>query len=510
MAGRGRDTTLPAWMTSSVQESLPGSTADKAGIDGGISSSKRKRSSSRSPPSLSSIPKRTNPGNVSGGTTAIPKKSKFSDPSPSSASSLDQPSSVPTSSSVSTNSAPSSIDTKALIAAAMANAAFMHGTQSVPSFASSLLASSSSAGPSTSTAGVSRSARRLYVSNLPAAISENALQSFFNDVLLKVYPHGPGGPYVFGVSLDNAKRFAFLEFTDPYLTSAALALDGISYQNTPLRLRRPHDYNPVTMAPTGGTPVVFDLSQLNIISSQVPNGPNKLFIGGLARQLASSDVISMLEPFGKLKGFHLVADSASGGALSKGYAFAEFADPSVTPIVIQGLNGMEVLGRPLTVKYADPASMMAAAGVGATGLSGPAGQGTAALTGTADGNTPSVSTPLSEYSYNQPPSTTLIGSSSSQLANTNPTRMLRLSNMVSVEELRDDDEYNDILLDVKEELQKFGTVVRIEIPREGKHVGYIFVEFQSVQESMQASKALAGRSFASRIVVVEYIDEISM
>jgi splicing factor U2AF subunit len=335
------------------------------------------------------------------------------------------------------------------------------------------------------------------VSNLPAVVSENALQTFFNDVILKVYRHGPGGPYVFGVSLDNAKRFAFLEFTDPYITSAALALDGISYLSTPLRLRRPHDYNPVTMAATGGSHVVFDLSQLNIISSQVPNGPNKLFIGGLARQLASSDVISMLEPFGKLKGFHLVADSASGGALSKGYAFAEFSDPSVTPIVIQGLNGMEVLGRPLTVKYADPSSMMAAAATAAS----------AALGTAADGSALSTSTPLSEYSYQQAPSTSLIGSSSASTSSSAPTRWLRLSNMVSIEELRDDDEYNDIMLDVKDELRKFGTLTRVVIPRAGSNVGYIFVEFQSVNEAVAASAALSGRSFASRVVVVEYLPE---
>lgn len=50
--------------------------------------------------------------------------------------------------------------------------------------------------------------------------------------------------------------------------------------------------------------------------------------------------------------------------------------------------------------------------------------------------------------------------------NTQPTtEVLCLLNMVTEEELVDDDEYEDIVEDVKEECNKYGCVKSIEIPR---------------------------------------------
>ncbi len=45
------------------------------------------------------------------------------------------------------------------------------------------------------------------------------------------------------------------------------------------------------------------------------------------------------------------------------------------------------------------------------------------------------------------------------------TEILCLLNMVTEDELQDDDEYEEILEDVKEECNKYGLVKSIEIPR---------------------------------------------
>ena len=47
----------------------------------------------------------------------------------------------------------------------------------------------------------------------------------------------------------------------------------------------------------------------------------------------------------------------------------------------------------------------------------------------------------------------------------NPTEVLCLMNMVVAEELNDDEEYEDILEDIREECSKFGPVRSLEIPR---------------------------------------------
>jgi splicing factor U2AF subunit len=60
--------------------------------------------------------------------------------------------------------------------------------------------------------------------------------------------------------------------------------------------------------------------------------------------------------------------------------------------------------------------------------------------------------------------------------------------MVQIHELEIDEEYNEILEDVKEECDKYGTVISLKIPRPmlGEFVmgvGKVFVEFSSIEEA---------------------------
>jgi splicing factor U2AF 65 kDa subunit len=84
------------------------------------------------------------------------------------------------------------------------------------------------------------------------------------------------------------------------------------------------------------------------VSSNVPDSPNKLFMGGLAlpssriksiehywhllsgipSMLTEDQLKPLLMGFGPLKAFNLVKDSLTG--LSKGYAFFEYADNATT------------------------------------------------------------------------------------------------------------------------------------------------------------------------------------
>ena len=80
------------------------------------------------------------------------------------------------------------------------------------------------------------------------------------------------------------------------VTTAALALDGISFKGQTLRLRRPNDY--VAIPPPPGPPVVFRLGDLGLVSSTVPDGPNKVFVGGLPYTLGEPSVKELLEVCG--------------------------------------------------------------------------------------------------------------------------------------------------------------------------------------------------------------------
>ena len=66
---------------------------------------------------------------------------------------------------------------------------------------------------------------------------------------------------------------------------------------------------------------------------------------------------------------------------------------------------------------------------------------------------------------------------------------------MTVDELRDDEEYEDIVDDIREECSRYGIVRSVEIPRpvdgvEVPGVGKVFVEFNSVLDSQKAQQNL--------------------
>jgi len=92
-----------------------------------------------------------------------------------------------------------------------------------------------------------------------------------------------------------------------------------------------------------------------------------------------------------------------------------------------------------------------------------------------------------------------------------PTEVLCLLNMVMPDELTDEEEYEDILEDIREECAKYGEVRSIEIPRPVPGVdvpgcGKVFIEFSTDSECQKAQHALSGRRFSNRVVVTSYFD----
>ncbi|RLN27287.1 hypothetical protein BBJ28_00016893, partial [Nothophytophthora sp. Chile5] len=92
-----------------------------------------------------------------------------------------------------------------------------------------------------------------------------------------------------------------------------------------------------------------------------------------------------------------------------------------------------------------------------------------------------------------------------------PSRIIVLLNMVTPEELEDEEEYADILDDIKGECERFGAVASLVLPRprDGMPaaVGKVFVEFSEVQAAQGAATELHGRGFSNRTVIVEFMDE---
>lgn len=320
---------------------------------------------------------------------------------------------------------------------------------------------------------VSRQARRIYVGNLPLGVTEEGMMEFFNEqIKLKEYTQAEGDPII-AVQINTDKNFAFLEFRSVEETNQGLNLDGIVYHGFALKLRRPRDYVPL--------PTAFD----GIVSSSMTAGivqdtPHKLFVGGLPQYLGEDQVKELLQTFGPLRGFNLVKDSTTG--LSKGYAFCEYADHSVTDKACMGLTGMQLGEKRIVVQRA------------CLGAKNSSGMATGPLM-------------LAQPMLIDP---------SKMMAGVEETEVLCLHNMVLLDDLNDDEEYDEIMEDVREECGKFGTVLSVQIPRPtgGAHddangvsgVGKVYIEFEHKSETVKAMKALSGRTFSGKVVVTSFYD----
>uniref|UniRef100_A0A2P2HZW7 Splicing factor U2AF subunit n=2 Tax=Hirondellea gigas TaxID=1518452 RepID=A0A2P2HZW7_9CRUS len=275
-----------------------------------------------------------------------------------------------------------------------------------------------------------------------------------------------------GVNLD--KNFAFLEFRSIDEATQAIAFDGINFKGQSLKIRRPHDYQPMpgmtehqTLSMPDNVPVIA-----GVVSTVVPDSPNKIFIGGLPNYLNEDQVKELLMSFGQLRAFNLVKDSSTG--LSKGYAFCEYVDVTLTDQAIQGLNGMQLGDKKLVVQRA--------------------------IVGAKNAN-----------AIAQVPVQIQVPGLQLQSSSGPATEVLSLMNMVTADELKDDEEYEDIVDDIREECSRYGIVRSVEIPRpvdgvDVPGVSKVFVEFNSVLDCQKAQQNLTGRKFANRVVVTSYFD----
>ncbi|GMH24117.1 hypothetical protein Nepgr_025960 [Nepenthes gracilis] len=328
-----------------------------------------------------------------------------------------------------------------------------------------------------------RHARRVYVGGLPPTANEQSVATFFSHVMAMIGGNTAGpGDAVVNVYINHEKKFAFVEMRSVEEASNAMALDGIIFENTPVKVRRPSDYNPslaATLGPSQPNPSL-NLAAIGLSPGSAGGleGPDRIFVGGLPYYFTEAQVRELLESFGSLRGFDLVKDKETGN--SKGYAFCVYQDLSVTDIVCQALNGIKMGDKTLTVRRAN--------------------QGT---------------------SQPKPEQESVLLHAQQQIALQKmmlqpgglPTKVVCLTHCVTPDELKDDQEYEDIMDDMRQEGEKFGSLVNVVIPRPGTDgeqlpgVGKVFLEYADVESSTKARAGMNGRKFGgNQVVAVFYLE----
>ncbi|KAK7702805.1 hypothetical protein SLS64_009415 [Diaporthe eres] len=322
----------------------------------------------------------------------------------------------------------------------------------------------------------SRQAKRLVVSNLPPSATEEAISSYFNLQLNGLNVIESTDPCAL-VQLSADRSFALVEFKTPDDATVALAWDGQSMEAddasgaangvaSGLQIRRPKDYI---------VPAIVDDPNYEPgrVSNIVIDTPNKISVTNIPPYLTTEQVLELLSSFGELKAFVLVQDRSTEE--SRGISFCEYLDPAATEVAIKALDNMELGENHLKVRKAS---------IGITQVAG-------------------VEMGVNAMSM-------LAGTTSTD---SEVTRILQLLNMVTPEELMDNDDYEEICDDVREECSKYGQIVEIKVPRpvggsrQSAGVGKIYVKYDTPESATKALKALAGRKFADRTVVTTYFPE---
>ncbi|KAF7048685.1 hypothetical protein CFC21_057387 [Triticum aestivum] len=338
--------------------------------------------------------------------------------------------------------------------------------------------------PQAMTQQATRHARRVYVGGLPPTANEQTVAIYFNQVMAAIGGNTAGpGDAVLNVYINHDKKFAFVEMRSVEEASNAMALDGIMFEGAPVKVRRPTDYNPSLAAALGPSQPNPNLNLgavgLTPGSAGGLEGPDRIFVGGLPYYFTEAQVRELLESFGPLRGFDLVKDRETGN--SKGYAFCVYQDLNVTDIACAALNGIKMGDKTLTVRRAN--------------------QGTSQPR-------PEQETILL-HAQQQVQMQKLV----LQVGGALPTKVVCLTQVVSADELRDDEEYEDIFEDMREEGRKYGNLVKAVIPRPDPSgaavpgVGKVFLEYADIDGSTKAKVGMHGRKFGGNQVVAVFYPE---
>ncbi|XP_050363755.1 splicing factor U2af large subunit A isoform X3 [Argentina anserina] len=332
-----------------------------------------------------------------------------------------------------------------------------------------------------------RHARRVYVGGLPPTANEQSVATFFSHVMHAIGGNTAGpGDAVVNVYINHEKKFAFVEMRSVEEASNAMALDGIIFEGAPVKVRRPSDYNPSLAATLGPSQPSPNLNLANVGltpgSAGGLEGPDRIFVGGLPYYFTEAQIKELLESFGPLRGFDLVKDRETGN--SKGYAFCVYQDLSVTDIACAALNGIKMGDKTLTVRRANQ------------GANQPKPEQESVLLHAQQ------QIALQRFLLLQQPTGAAVA-----------TKVVCLTEVVNEEELKDDLEYEDIVEDMKQEGEKFGSLVNVIIPRPRPNgepspgLGKVFLEYGDVDGSTKARTGMHNRKFGGKSVVAVFYPE---
>ena len=94
-----------------------------------------------------------------------------------------------------------------------------------------------------------------------------------------------------------------------------------------------------------------------------------------------------------------------------------------------------------------------------------------------------------------------------------PTNVLCLNSIIKGLDIEDEDKYNEIKDDIKNECEKYGKVLDIFMPRKDVEdnatpgMGNAYVMYENIEQSKLARKFLSLKRFNNKSIYIQYIPE---
>ncbi|GMI07264.1 hypothetical protein TrLO_g6090 [Triparma laevis f. longispina] len=367
--------------------------------------------------------------------------------------------------------------------------------------------------------------RELFIGNTTEACDSNVLKAFLNAAMTRVgltlpnFPQFNNGQPICVVRC--APKFAFAQARSEVEAANLLNLTNIPFMGQYLKITRPSKYNGVktkhgtwqelTGVPDANAPAPVSLA----FTSDDRNGPKKiitdpndkvhreLFVGNTSDGMSDDELRQFLNQtlIQVNLNYEGVKEPIVKCRVCGKFAFIEAATEQDAALAMN-LNGVPF--KDMELKFSRPKNY--------PGRLTKHGSWNEILEKVMSGEIVTGGPPPKiEYQDGHPPPTHALGDNTATptAPATLPTRVLVLTNMLDIDtDLVDDNEYADLLLDIKEECNTFGDLTECIIPRIGEPgVGLVFLQYKLAEHAQKAKGELEGRVFSGKTVGCKFYSE---
>ena len=341
--------------------------------------------------------------------------------------------------------------------------------------------------------------RKVIVYNLPE-VNDDEIQQYFITLLKHLTPHTHIlNPIVSLEKKDNGFYY-IIEVSTHDQVEILKNLDNTEWRGYRIRIQRPkiffRDYND-----TEGKIAIPKEIKKNDKESN-----NKLYLTGIPTNAKEREIRDIVESFGQLKYFNLIKDQNDENC-NRGFCFFEYVNDVATERAIKGLDNLQMGDKKFKIQRAtvNNKSCFTKLNEIKKNYKDNPEQEEFILNIPNKGFTDGNELGHKEMSFEE---------LEIPLYATTPSRVLQIVNVVTAEDLMEDEEFNDIIEDIRCECMNYGTVLNVEIPRPDKEsciagpaVGKVFIKYATIEAAKKARFGLSGRKFNGRIVVGSFYPE---